>query len=83
MKKDNFWKVEMICFLPNENFFFPWNAVLYPRNDTDRLYVSIKERETGFSNIEDCLDVTIQGFKEYIFKKREKNDWIQQKQNQE
>ena len=36
---------------------------LHPRDDIDRLYVSRKEGEREFTNIEDCIDASIQRLK--------------------
>ena len=35
-----------------------------------RLYVSRKEEGRGLTNIEDCVDTTIQGLREYTKKQR-------------
>ena len=35
------------------------HKALHPRDDTDRLYVSWKEGERGFANIEDCMDILL------------------------
>ena len=40
------------------------HEILHLRNNIDRLYVSRKEGR-GLANIEDGVDVTIQGFEEY------------------
>ena len=44
------------------------HKVLNPRDDVDRLYVSIKEGGKGLSSIEDSVDVSIQRLKDYIEK---------------
>ena len=41
------------------------------RDGIDRIYVS-RIRERGFVSIEDCVDVFIQGLKEYIKKRKER-----------
>ena len=44
---------------------------LYPRDDVDRLYVSIKDRGRGFTRIEDSVDASIQRLEDNIEKHRE------------
>ena len=39
---------------------------LHPRDDIDRLYVSRKEWIIGLASIEDNVDASIQGLKDYI-----------------
>ena len=42
------------------------HKALNPREDVDRLYVSIKEGERGLTGIEDSVDEVIQLLKDYI-----------------
>ena len=42
--------------------------VIHPRDDTDRLYVSRKGGGRGFDSIQDNVDASIQGLKDYINK---------------
>ena len=42
------------------------NKPLHPRNDSDRLYVSRKNRGRGLISIEVCPDASIQQLEDYI-----------------
>ena len=44
------------------------HKALHPRNDIDRLFVSIKEEGRGLASIEDSLDTSIQWIEDYIEK---------------
>ena len=44
------------------------HITLHPRNDVDNLYVSRKVEGRELSNIEDCVNETIQGIKWYTKK---------------
>ena len=42
------------------------NKALNPRDDIDRLYVSRKEGGTWLSRIENCVNVSVPGSKDYL-----------------
>ena len=44
------------------------HKALHPRDDVDRLYVSIKQGGRGIVSIEDTVDASIQRFEDYIEK---------------
>ena len=46
------------------------HKALHSRDDVDRFYVSRKEKGRGIANIEDWVDVSLQGFKDYIKKSK-------------
>ena len=48
------------------------HETLYLRNDIERLYVSRKVGARGLTSIEDSVDKSIQGLKDYL--KRTKED---------
>ena len=48
------------------------HKALQPRDDRDRLYVSGQEGGRGIANIEDCVEATIQGLKEYTKTSKER-----------
>ena len=45
---------------------------LCPKDNIDRLYVSRKGEEKGFTSIENCVDAPTQGLKNYIKKIKER-----------
>ena len=45
---------------------------LHPRDDIDRLYVSRKGEGRGFANIEDNVDASKWGLKDYIKRNKKK-----------
>ena len=47
------------------------HKVLHPRDDIDRLYVS-RKGERGLTCIEDSMNASIWGFKDYFKKSKEK-----------
>ena len=50
--------------------FMTIHKVLYPRDDTDRQYVSRKE-ERGLASIEDWVDASIRRLEDYVKKIKE------------
>ena len=44
------------------------HKALYPRDDVDRLYVSIKKGRRGLASFEDSVDASIQQLKDYTEK---------------
>ena len=44
------------------------HTALHPRDDVDRLYVSIKEGRSGLTSIEDSVEASIQRLEDYIQK---------------
>ena len=50
------------------------NRALHLRYDINRLYISRKEGGRWFASIEDCMDASKWGIKDYIKKSKEK--WI-------
>ena len=42
------------------------------RDDIDRLYVTRKEGGRGLESIDDCVDGTVQGLKEFINSRKER-----------
>ena len=48
------------------------HKVLHPRDDTDRLYASRKERGRGFASIEDSVATSIRRLTNYIKKNKER-----------
>ena len=47
------------------------HKALYPNDDTDRLFLSRKEGRRRFPTIEDSIDASIRGLKDYIKKRKE------------
>ena len=45
------------------------HKALHPRDDVDRLYVSVKERGRGFASNEDSVDAAIQRLEDYVEKR--------------
>ena len=48
------------------------HKALHPRDDRDGLYVSRNKRGRGLATIEDCVEATIQGLKEFTKKSKER-----------
>ena len=49
------------------------HRTLYPKDDVDKLYISIKEAGNGLAGIENCVGATIKELEKYPKKQRKTN----------